>query len=304
MPLVFTRRNEFLKYIKEQKEKRNSIGFVPTMGALHAGHAQLIKQSTSENSCTVVSIFVNPKQFGPNEDFAKYPRTFQSDIDLIESIGAEAVFSPSVEEMYPTLFATQVSVTGITEVLCGAYRPGHFNGVTTVVMLLMNLAQADKMYLGQKDFQQVQVIKKMVQDLVHSTNIVMVPTIREQDGLAVSSRNRYLSEEARHIASAIPKSLATAAKLCLQGEKNIATLTKASQKELSKFQLEPQYLEFRKVSDLTIKIETNIQEETVLAIAQFIESNGSKVRLIDNVILDNNSTNKQSLEDLISRAFR
>ncbi|WGL59136.1 pantoate--beta-alanine ligase [Pigmentibacter sp. JX0631] len=303
MPQVFTRRHEFLNYIKEQKRNRNSIGFVPTMGALHAGHAQLIKQSTSENNCTVVSIFVNPKQFGPTEDFAKYPRTFQNDVDLIESMGAQAVFSPTVEEMYPPLFATQVSVTGITEVLCGAYRPGHFNGVTTVVMLLMNLAQADKMYLGQKDFQQVQVIKKMVQDLVHSTSIIMVPTIREQDGLALSSRNRYLSEEARQIASAVPKSLAAAAKLFLQGENNIAKLTKASQQELSKFGLEPQYLEFRKVSDLTIKIDTNIQEETVLAIAQFIESNGSKVRLIDNVILDNNSTNKQSLEDLISRAF-
>ncbi|MGY3803849.1 pantoate--beta-alanine ligase [Pigmentibacter ruber] len=304
MPLVFTRRHEFLKYIKEQKEKRNSIGFVPTMGALHAGHAQLIKQSKNENNCTIVSIFVNPKQFGPTEDFAKYPRTFQNDIDLIESIGAEGVFCPTIEEMYPNNFNTQVSVSGITEVLCGAYRPGHFNGVTTVVLLLMNLVQADRMYLGQKDFQQVQVVKKMVLDLVHTTNIIMVPTVREEDGLALSSRNRYLSPEARQIATAVPKSLAAAAKLFLQGETNVTKLLKASRQELNKFQLEPQYLEFRKISDLTIKFENTIQEETVLAIAQFIDSNDSKVRLIDNVILDNNSTNKQSLEDLISRAFR
>lgn len=303
MPFVFTRRHELLHYINEQKEKQQSIGFVPTMGALHAGHAQLIRQSCELNNCTIVSIFVNPKQFGPNEDFANYPRTFQNDLDLITEIGAQAVFAPSVEEMYPQRFSTQVSVSGISEVLCGAFRPGHFNGVTNIVLLLMNLMRADTMYLGQKDFQQVQVIKKMVTDLAHPTTIVMVPTVREADGLAMSSRNRYLTDAARKKAAIIPRALALVAKEYLAGETAVSSLLHLCLQELKKFDLEPQYLEFRKVSDLTQKCQNHLEEETVLAIAQFIESNDTKVRLIDNIILDNNSTNKLSLEEFISRAL-
>ncbi len=303
MPLVFTRRYELLSYIKEQKEKQQSIGFVPTMGALHAGHAKLISQSCQSHASTIVSIFVNPKQFGPNEDFANYPRTFQNDLNLIKEIGAQAVFAPSVEEMYPQQFSTQINMSGISEVLCGAYRPGHFNGVATIVLILLNLMQADKLYLGQKDFQQVQVIKKMVADLGHHTKIEMVPTVRESDGLAMSSRNRYLTESARKTATAIPKALARVAKEFLNGETSVPQLSKLCLQELRKLDLDPQYLEFRKVSDLTQKCETSIDVETVLAVAQFIESNGTKVRLIDNIILDNNSTNKLTLEDFISRAL-
>jgi pantoate--beta-alanine ligase len=302
---IITRRNELFSYLSEQRLNKNSIGFVPTMGALHEGHASLIQKSASENDCTVVSIFVNPKQFGPNEDFAKYPRTFQNDIDIATQYGAKVIFAPSIEEMYPQGFLTQVSVSSITEVLCGAHRPGHFNGVTTVVLLLMNLVQANYIYLGQKDFQQVQVIKKMANDLFHPTKVIMVPTYREKDGLAMSSRNRYLSEEARKKASVIPKALALIAKEFLNGEKSINQLLKISLNELKKENLTPQYLEFRKANDLTQKYEGNLSSEVegVVAIAQIIEFEGTSTRLIDNILLGNDSANTKALEDLIAKAF-
>ncbi|WP_202613998.1 pantoate--beta-alanine ligase [Silvanigrella paludirubra] len=302
---IITRRNELFSYLSEQRLNKNSIGFVPTMGALHEGHVSLIQKSSSENDCTVVSIFVNPKQFGPNEDFAKYPRTFQNDIDIATQHGAKVIFAPSIEEMYPQGFLTQVSVSSITEVLCGAHRPGHFNGVTTVVLLLMNLVQANYIYLGQKDFQQVQVIKKMANDLFHPTKVIMVPTYREKDGLAMSSRNRYLSEEARKKASIIPKALALIAKEFLNGEKSINQLLKISLNELKKENLTPQYLEFRKVNDLTQKYEGNLssEAEAVVAIAQIIEFEGTSTRLIDNILLGNDSANTKALEDLIAKAF-
>jgi pantoate--beta-alanine ligase len=300
---VFTRRNELVSHLSELRKKNVSIGFVPTMGALHEGHGSLISSSASENDITVVSIFVNPKQFGPNEDFAKYPRTFQEDINLAESFGAQIIFAPTIEEMYPQTFRTQVIVSGISEVLCGAYRPGHFNGVTTIVLILMNLIRANHIYLGQKDFQQVQVLKRMVFDLTHFTNIVMIPTFREKDGLAFSSRNRFLSPEARKKATSIPKALAQIAKLFLAGEKSVAKLLKSSYSELEQENLIPQYLEIRKVSDLTQKCESDIECDTVVAIAQFIEFNDTSTRLIDNILLGNDSASTKALTDLIARAL-
>lgn len=282
---------------------KKTIGFVPTMGALHEGHASLIARSSAENQCTVVSIFVNPKQFGPSEDFAKYPRTFQNDIDLAEQHGAKVIFAPCIDEMYPRNFVTQIHVSKISEVLCGAHRPGHFNGVATVVLLLMNLVQANSMYLGQKDFQQVQIIKRMSTDLAHTTKIIMAPTIREKDGLAMSSRNRYLSEEGRKQSAAIPKALALIAKEFLNGEKSIDHLMKSGLSELKKEKLTPQYLEFRKVEDLTQKCEGNIFEETVVALAQIIEFEEISTRLIDNIVLGNDSANTKALEELIAKAF-
>ena len=273
------------------------------MGALHEGHAQLMKQSVSENDVTVVSIFVNPKQFGPNEDFAKYPRTFQNDVDICEKHGVNIVFAPTIEEMYPQTFYTQIHVSGITEVLCGAHRPGHFDGVTIVVLLLMNLVQANYIYLGQKDYQQVQVIKKMCMDIAHPTKIIMVTTVREKDGLALSSRNRYLSEEARKKAAIIPKSLALIAKDFLNGEKGIDKLLKNSLLELKKENLIPQYLEFRKADDISQKIENIITENTVVAIAQIIDFEGKSTRLIDNILLGNDSASTKVLEDLISKSL-
>ncbi len=304
MPLaIFTRRNELLSHLSEQRQKNRSIGFIPTMGALHEGHGSLISLSASENDYTIVSIFVNPKQFGPKEDFAKYPRTFQDDIELAERFGAHVIFAPTIEEMYPQRFQTQISVSGVSEVLCGAYRPGHFDGVTTVVLLLMNLMRANQIYLGQKDYQQVQVLKRMALDLAHFTNIVMVPTIREKDGLALSSRNRYLSPEARKKAASIPKALAQIAKSFLAGEKSIDKLLKSSISELNQEILIPQYLEFRKVDDLTQKCEGDIDCETVVLIAQIIEFNDTSTRLIDNIVLGNDSASTTALTDLIARAL-
>ncbi len=300
---IFTRRNELLSHLSEQRQKNRSIGFIPTMGALHEGHGSLISLSTRENDCTIVSIFVNPKQFSPKEDFSKYPRTFQDDIDLAEHFGAHVIFAPTIEEMYPQTFRTQISVSGISEVLCGAYRPGHFDGVTTVVLLLMNLMRANYIYLGQKDFQQVQVLKRMALDLAHFTSIVMVPTVREKDGLALSSRNRYLSPEARKKALSIPKALAQIAKSFLAGEKSIEKLLKSSFSELKQESLIPQYLEFRKLEDLTQKCEGDIDCEVVVLIAQIIEFNDTSTRLIDNIVLGKDSASTTALTDLIARAL-
>lgn len=300
---VITRRLELLTYLSEQRKKNCTIGFVPTMGALHEGHASLISTSAAQNDCTVVSIFVNPKQFGPNEDFAKYPRTFQEDIDIAQKSGAQIVFAPTVEELYPQTFRTQVSVVEISEVLCGAFRPSHFNGVSTVVLILLNLVQANYIYLGQKDYQQIQVIKRMISDLCHFTKVITVPTIRENDGLAMSSRNRYLTEEARKKAASIPKSLAQIAKYFLAGEKSVEKLLKVSLSELNKENLTPQYLEFRIADDISKKCDEIVKIDTVVAIAQIIEFENTSVRLIDNIILGNDSASTNALNSLIVKAL-
>ncbi|WP_186645773.1 pantoate--beta-alanine ligase [Fluviispira vulneris] len=304
MPLIIiTRKKELMQYVDEQKEKRKTIGFVPTMGALHEGHASLIRQSVNENDCTIVSIFVNPKQFSIHEDLANYPRTFQSDSELCDKCNATLLFAPTVEEMYPLNFKTEVKVTGLTEVLCGAFRPGHFDGVSTVLALLINLTQANKLYLGQKDFQQVQVVRKMATDLLFRTQILSCPTVREKDGLALSSRNRYLSPEGRRKAVAIPKALALVAKAFLAGERSVNKLDELCLAELKKENLIPQYLEFRLISDITQKYEDSLNAECVLAIAQFIEIDGSKTRLIDNIVLGNDSSQIDALNELIKRAL-
>ncbi|KAB8031836.1 pantoate--beta-alanine ligase [Fluviispira multicolorata] len=301
--LVITRKKELISFVAEQKKTRKSIGFVPTMGALHEGHASLVKLSASENDCTLISIFVNPKQFSANEDLSKYPRTFQKDIEVCEKNNGTVLFAPTVEEMYPNHFKTEVKVTEITEVLCGAFRLGHFNGVATVLNLLINLTQADKMYLGQKDFQQVQVVKKMVEDLSLPIKIISCPTIREADGLPLSSRNRFLSPEGRKISSTLPRALAQVAKAFLAGERSVHKLDELCKAELNKEKLIPQYLEFRLTSDLTRKCEDTISEDCVLALAQFIEDAGSKTRLIDNIVLGNDSSQIDALVELIKRAL-
>ncbi|PZD93566.1 pantoate--beta-alanine ligase [Paenibacillus sambharensis] len=184
-----------------------SIGFVPTMGFLHEGHASLIRRSAEENQLTVVSIFVNPLQFGPNEDFERYPRDPERDTRLAEEAGADILFMPSVKEMYPKPVVTKVMISGLTDKLCGASRPGHFDGVGTVVSKLFNLVQPDAAYFGQKDAQQVAVIERMVEDLNIPVTIVACPIVREADGLAMSSRNVYLTPEERAQAVVLSHSL-------------------------------------------------------------------------------------------------
>jgi len=184
-------------------ESAELIGLVPTMGALHAGHENLIETARRECRTIVVSIFVNPIQFGPSEDYSQYPRTLERDLEACARRGADLVFVPSVEEMYPLPQLTFVEVTRISEHLCGKFRPGHFRGVATVVLKLLNIVQPQRAYFGEKDMQQLQVIRRMVLDLNVPVTIVGVPTVREPDGLALSSRNKYLSEEERRAASAL-----------------------------------------------------------------------------------------------------
>lgn len=188
-----------------------TVGFVPTMGYLHEGHASLLRRSVAENGLTVLSIFVNPLQFGPNEDLARYPRDEERDVSLASKNGVDIVFLPSVEEMYPDYpLLTNVSVSGVSEHLCGSSRPGHFDGVATVVTKLFNIVQPDRAYFGLKDAQQVAVIAQMVKDLSIPVEIVPCPIVREQDGLALSSRNVYLSSEERVQSLALSRSLAKA----------------------------------------------------------------------------------------------
>ena len=203
------------------KAAGKSIGLVPTMGALHEGHGSLITAARKENELVIVSVFVNPTQFGPGEDLEAYPRTLEADCILAGKMGADIVFAPAAKEMYPSADMTWVEVTGdITKVLCGRSRPIHFRGVTTIVSKLFNLAQPDRAYFGQKDAQQVQVIKRMVKDLFFNVQLRIMPIVREADGLAKSSRNTYLSQEERTAGLILSKSLRYAEELFKQGERD------------------------------------------------------------------------------------
>lgn len=201
--------NELRQAIRKHRAERedNKVGFVPTMGYLHRGHASLLERARTDCSLVVLSIFVNPLQFGPNEDFERYPRDEQRDLELARFAGTDIVFLPQVSEMYPAPTKTTVTVSGVTERLCGASRPGHFDGVATVVTKLLNMAQPDFAYFGMKDAQQVAVIEQMVYDLNMPVTIVPCPTLREADGLALSSRNVYLSEEERRQAVVLSAAL-------------------------------------------------------------------------------------------------
>ena len=194
-----------------------TLGLVTTMGALHGGHLFLFKVAKGENDVVVASIFVNPAQFGPSEDFDKYPKDLESDIMKLESAGADILFVPEVPAMYPEGFSTCVGVRGLSDRLCGAFRPGHFEGVATVVCKLFNLALPTRAYFGQKDFQQAQIIKRMTKDLNMSVECIICATVRENDGLAMSSRNRYLSPEEREAAAIVYKSLKSAVHMVKDG---------------------------------------------------------------------------------------
>ncbi len=193
------------------------IGLVPTMGALHAGHQSLIQQARKEADCLVVSIFVNPLQFGPKEDYTHYPRTPEADLDFCRKLEVDLIFEPEVEEMYPTPSLTSVEVTRITDHLCGPFRPGHFSGVATVVAKLFQIIQPQRAYFGEKDAQQLRVIERMVSDLNLGVTVVAVPTVREPDGLAVSSRNQYLRPQERRSAPILYRALQAAQQAIAEG---------------------------------------------------------------------------------------
>lgn len=274
---------ELREEVAQAKAQGLTIGLVPTMGALHEGHASLIAAANKENDFVVVSVFVNPTQFGPNEDLDAYPRTLEADCKLAEKMGANVVFAPSPKEMYPSSDDTWVEVTGdITKVLCGRTRPIHFRGVTTVVTKLFNLAQPDRAYFGQKDAQQVEVLKRMVKDLFFPLTLRVMPIIREADGLAKSSRNTYLSVEEHTAALVLSRSLKAAKAMYEAGERDAAKITAAVTADIEK---EPMsnidYVEIYALPGLE-PVATPMVGSNLLAVAVKFGT----TRLIDNVVLE------------------
>ena len=275
---------ELREEIALAKAAGKTIGLVPTMGALHEGHASLIKAAAMENELVVVSVFVNPTQFGPNEDLDAYPRTLEADCKLAEDMGADIVFAPSPAEMYPSEDMTWVEVTGdITKVLCGRTRPIHFRGVTTVVSKLFNLAQPDHAYFGQKDAQQAEVIKRMVKDLFFNVQLRIMPIVREADGLAKSSRNTYLSKAERAAAVVLSSSLETAKTLFDAGERDSKKLVEGVKKLIGDEPMaDIDYVEMYALPGLKPVPEVLTEGQYLLAVAVKFGS----TRLIDNVILE------------------
>jgi pantoate--beta-alanine ligase len=255
------------------------IGLVPTMGYFHDGHLSLMRAARGGNATVVVSLFVNPAQFGPNEDLDAYPRDEAHDLARAEAEGVDIVFAPSVEEVYPPGFDTTVEVGGLTEPLDGAARPGHFKGVTTIVTKLLNMVGPDAAYFGQKDAQQALVVSKLVRDLDMPVRIEVCPTIREPDGLALSSRNAYLDAEERERATALSRALRAAEQVVNRGELDAAAVIAAARHELDKAGIEPEYLELRSPTDLTPAERVN--GSTLLAVAARV----GRARLIDNTML-------------------
>lgn len=274
---------ELKNLVANFKQNGKSIGLVPTMGALHEGHASLIKAAHAENDITIVSVFVNPTQFGPNEDYAAYPRTLEKDCTVAENAGADVVFAPKKEDLYPNKDMTWVEVTGdITKVLCGRTRPIHFRGVTTVITKLFNLTMPDRAYFGLKDAQQTQVLQRMVDDLFFNVNLRIMPIVREADGLAKSSRNVYLSPEERKAALILSKSLKHAQDLFLQGERNSAKIVDAVTQMIKSEPLSNiDYVEMYKLPGL-LPVDEVISGKVLLALAVKFGT----TRLIDNVILE------------------
>ncbi|MDD3927843.1 MAG: pantoate--beta-alanine ligase [bacterium] len=216
---------DVLRAVKAARRGGRRIGLVPTMGALHRGHAALIERAAGDGCFTVVSIFVNPAQFGPNEDLARYPRPLENDLKVAMAAGADAVFTPAASEVYPPGFDTWVEVGGgLTDRLCGASRPGHFRGVATIVLKLFNMTEPDRAYFGEKDYQQLQVVRRLARDLDLPLEVVPVPTVREDDGLAMSSRNKYLSPEERVVAPRLYQALKTAAEAAASGERRASEI--------------------------------------------------------------------------------
>jgi pantoate--beta-alanine ligase len=265
-------------------EARRPLGLVPTMGFFHAGHLSLMRAARSANATVVVSLFVNPTQFGPNEDLDAYPRDEARDLQRAEAEGVDIVFAPTVEEVYPTGFDTTVEVGGLTESLEGAARPGHFRGVTTIVTKLLNIVGPDAAYFGQKDAQQALVISKLVRDLNIPVRIEVCPTVREADGLAMSSRNAYLDDEERQRATALSRALRAAEQVVADGRIDAASVVGAARHELDAAGIDPDYLELRSLSDLTPAERVN--GSTLLAVAARV----GRARLIDNTLLKDKRT--------------
>ena len=265
-----------------QQDGSNLIGFVPTMGALHAGHFSLIDTARRECGFVVVSIFVNPTQFGPNEDYERYPRPLEQDLAGCESHGVDLVFVPTVEQMYPAGFSTTVRVSGVTEMMEGQFRPGHFDGVCTVVAKLFSIVGADVAYFGAKDYQQAVVIKRMVADLNLPIRIVVCPTVREKDGLAMSSRNTYLNKHERAQAVSLYESLQLAEQLIRNGQRNAKEIIRAVRRHLAEHAPLGKIDYVAVVDPESLQPVDEIKDDVVIALAVRFPS----ARLIDNIRVD------------------
>ncbi len=260
----------------------NSVGFVPTMGALHEGHASLLDRARRENDAVVLGIFVNPTQFGPNEDYLKYPRPLEKDVEIARGCGVDFVFAPSVEEMYPAGFGTFVEPGEVAKPLCGNFRRGHFRGVATVVAKLFQIVKPSRAYFGQKDWQQTRVVSQLVRDLNFGVELVVCPIVRDSDGLALSSRNDYLSPEERRAALVLNRALSRAEELFSKGERKVATLRKALVETIESEPLaKVQYAEILDSETLEEIDHVAPGKRAVAALAVFV----GKTRLIDNIIL-------------------
>ncbi|MDP2980611.1 MAG: pantoate--beta-alanine ligase [Candidatus Omnitrophota bacterium] len=273
--------SSLIKKVREVKKHGYKIGLVPTMGFLHEGHMSLIRKARKDTDYVIVSIFVNPAQFGPKEDFKRYPRAIKRDLMLCEKEGADIIFTPEAKEMYPKDYATYVSVEKITYKLCGASRPGHFRGVSTVVAKLFNITMPDIAYFGQKDAQQAIIIKRMAEDLNMSVEIKVMPVVREKDGLAMSSRNVYLNRKERGRAQSIYKSLKSAKELFNEGERDSKKIINKIKRVINN---QPDAkIDYAAIVDAKdLRDIKKISGEALVAIAVWI----GKTRLIDNIMLN------------------
>jgi pantoate--beta-alanine ligase len=275
---TFSKNEEIRDAVGRLKSGGKSIGFVPTMGFLHDGHLSLIRESVQKADFTVVSIFVNPTQFGPQEDFKEYPRDLEHDTNLLEKEGVDVVFVPVREEMYPEDFKTYVEVHDLQDKLCGRSRPGHFRGVCTVVLKLFQIIYPDVAFFGQKDAQQALIIEKMVRDLNLNVEIRVLPTVREADGLALSSRNSYLNAEERRAAGCLYKSLKRAEQMILEGEKNSSRIIRKMKQIIHSEPLAR--IDYVQIVDLdNLDSLAKIEGDALIALAVFV----GKIRLIDNM---------------------
>ena len=277
---LITKINKLKAVVRKTRCAGEQIGFVPTMGALHEGHLTLVKRARTVADRVVVSIFVNPLQFGQGEDFDKYPRNLSHDLELLTRCGVDYLFAPAAEEFYPKDFETSVAVSDLSDKLCGKFRPGHFKGVTTVVAKLFALVEPDIAFFGQKDAQQALILKRMARDLRFQARLQVCPTVREEDGLAMSSRNVYLSPEQRRAAPVLYRALGRAAGKILEGERQTA---RARQAALDLLAAEPsirlEYLEI--VDTATLEPPELLRGHLLIAVAAYL----GQTRLIDNLLV-------------------
>jgi pantoate--beta-alanine ligase len=279
MPKLFKKIKEIRGFLKDLRRNGGnlSVGFVPTMGYLHRGHMELVKLSKLQNEVTVVSIYVNPIQFGVGEDYERYPRDLERDLAMCEDAGVDVVFAPEDQEMYPQLPSVKIDIPGLTDRLEGAYRPGHFNGVAIVVLKLLHIVQPDRAYFGEKDYQQLKVVERLVKDLSLPVEVVPVPTVREEDGLACSSRNVYLSPEERQSALAIYRSFLLAQKLFQSGNTD-ANLLKEAMKDFLLKHPHVRKIDYVEITDEELNPVEEVKEGDRILVALYV----GNTRLIDN----------------------